>query len=65
MHQKVGPQVPGVPNAVQAIVARACHLALDNLVLFRFKVERPPNGSALPPDWPRGHIDASNKIAND
>ena len=39
-------------------------LALDNLVLFRFKVERPPNGAPLPPDWPRGHIDASNKSSN-
>lgn len=36
-------------------------LALDNLVLFRYHVERPPNGSSLPPDWPRGHIDKSNK----
>ncbi len=37
-------------------------LALDNLVLFRFKVETPPNGAPLPPDWPRGHIDASNNV---
>lgn len=36
-------------------------LALDNLVLFRFKVDRPLNDSPLPPVWPRGHIDASNK----
>ncbi|MEM7013448.1 MAG: hypothetical protein AAF585_18405 [Verrucomicrobiota bacterium] len=40
-------------------------LALDNLVLFRFKVDSPPNGAALPPDWPRGHIDASNKATNE
>ena len=40
-------------------------LALDNLVLFRFTVESPPNGSPLPPDWPRGHIDATNKTTND
>ncbi|MEM7010262.1 MAG: hypothetical protein AAF585_02160 [Verrucomicrobiota bacterium] len=36
-------------------------LALDNLVLFRVKVVRPPDESPLPPVWPRGHIDASNK----
>ncbi len=36
-------------------------LALDNTVLFRHRVEAPPNGSALPPSWPRGHIDASNR----
>jgi len=37
-------------------------LALDNTVLFRTTIERPPNGSPMPPsDWPRGHIDAFNK----
>ncbi|MEM0897080.1 MAG: hypothetical protein AAGJ79_09335 [Verrucomicrobiota bacterium] len=35
-------------------------LALDNLVLFRHTVDSPPDGTPLPPDWPRGMIDASN-----
>ena len=35
-------------------------LALDNTVVFRTLIERPPNGSSLPKDWPRGHVDASN-----
>ncbi len=39
-------------------------LALDNLVLFRFHVEQPPNGAPLPPLWPRGHIDAANRFSN-
>lgn len=38
-------------------------LDLDNLVLFRFTVDRPPNGSPLPGKWPRGVIVASNKEA--
>ncbi|MEM9283897.1 MAG: hypothetical protein AAGA96_18910 [Verrucomicrobiota bacterium] len=38
------------------------NLALDNTVIFRTRIERPPNGAPLPPpDWPRGHIDASNR----
>ncbi|MGB0152543.1 MAG: hypothetical protein ACPGFB_00825 [Verrucomicrobiales bacterium] len=37
-------------------------LALDNTVLFRITVPSPPNGAPMPPaDWPRGHIDASNR----
>ncbi len=36
-------------------------LALDNLVVFRYTVEKPPNGNPLPPDWPRGVIDRSEK----
>lgn len=36
-------------------------LALDNTVIFRKTIESPPNGSPLPRDWPRGHIDQSNK----
>ncbi|MEM7601279.1 MAG: hypothetical protein AAF357_07660 [Verrucomicrobiota bacterium] len=37
-------------------------LALDNTVLFRVTVPSPPDGSPMPPsDWPRGHIDASNR----
>ncbi len=36
-------------------------LALDNTVIFRHRVEKPPSGAALPPDWPRGHIDAPNE----
>lgn len=37
-------------------------LALDNTVIFRHRVEKPPSGAPLPPDWPRDHIDASNKV---
>lgn len=37
-------------------------LALDNTVLFRVTILSPPNGAPMPPaDWPRGHIDASNR----
>ncbi len=36
-------------------------LALDNLVVFRVTIPAPPNGSPLPPAWPRGHIDAAEK----
>lgn len=36
-------------------------LALDNTVIFRTKVASPPNGAPLPPKWPRGHIDESNR----
>ena len=36
-------------------------LGLDNTVLFRTVIPSPPNGSPLPPAWPRGEIDASNR----
>lgn len=36
-------------------------LALDNTVIFRFTVGSPPDGNSLPPDWPRGHVDAVEK----
>ncbi len=36
-------------------------LALDNTVIFRTTVAAPPNGSALPKQWPRGVIDASER----
>jgi hypothetical protein len=36
-------------------------LALDNTVIFRTTIPSPPNGSAIPKDWPRGKIDASEK----
>ena len=36
-------------------------LGLDNTVIFRTTIPSPPNGSPLPPDWPRGEIDASNR----
>jgi hypothetical protein len=35
------------------------NLALDNTVLFRTRIASPPNGSPLPPKWPRGHIDTT------
>ncbi|NNM30574.1 MAG: YHYH protein, partial [Akkermansiaceae bacterium] len=31
-------------------------LKLDNTVIFRHRVEAPPNGDAVVDDWPRGHI---------
>jgi len=36
-------------------------LALDNTVLFRTVIARPPNGAPLPREWPRGKIDESNR----
>lgn len=36
-------------------------LGLDNTVIFRTVIPSPPNGSPLPPAWPRGEIDASNR----
>ena len=36
-------------------------LALDNLGLFRCRVKRQPNSAPLPPNWPRGVIDASKR----
>jgi hypothetical protein len=36
-------------------------LGLDNTVLFRTVIPSPPNGAPLPPAWPRGEIDASNR----
>ncbi len=38
-------------------------LALDNTILFRTTIPSPPNGSVLPPAWPRGLIDASNRTS--
>ena len=39
-------------------------LALDNTIIFRKVVPKPPNGKSLPPEWPRGQIDASEKAAS-
>jgi len=36
-------------------------LALDNTIIFRFKAEHPLNNTSLPADWPRGHIDATER----
>jgi len=36
-------------------------LGLDNTVIFRTVILSPPNGAPLPPTWPRGEIDASNR----
>lgn len=36
-------------------------LGLDNTVIFRTLIPSPPNGTPLPPAWPRGEIDASNR----
>jgi len=38
-------------------------LALDNTILFRTAIPAPPNGSAVPREWPRGTIDAVNQAA--
>ncbi|MHC4925418.1 MAG: YHYH protein, partial [Planctomycetota bacterium] len=39
------------------------NLKLDNTVIFRFRVEAPPNGDAVVDDWPRGHIVPDAKLA--
>lgn len=36
-------------------------LKLDNTVLFRRTIPKPPNGTVPTPSWPRGHIDADNR----
>lgn len=37
------------------------NLGLDNTIIFRTVIPSPPNGDPLPPVWPRGEIDASNR----
>lgn len=61
--EAVGPKSPFYENDFEgAKWIWTDDLALDNTVIFRTNIEEPPNGSPLPPsDWPRGHIDASNK----
>ena len=60
--EEVGPKEPYYENDFEgAKWIWSEDLALDNTVLFRKVITRPPNGDPLPADWPRGNIDASEK----
>jgi len=60
--EAVGPKAPFYEHDFKgAAWIWSGDLALDNTILFRTTIPRPPNGAALPRDWPRGTIDAVNK----